>query len=32
MRTHRWGRRVAIALAVTVAFLCMTDTVAPTEP
>jgi hypothetical protein len=32
MRAHRWGGRIAIALAALVAFFCMVDIGAPREP
>ena len=32
MRSHRWGGRLAIVLAVVVAYFCMTDIGAPSTP
>jgi Family of unknown function (DUF6529) len=32
MRVHRWGGRIAIVLAALVAFFCMTDIGAPSNP
>jgi hypothetical protein len=32
MRVHRWGGRIAIVLAALIAFFCMTDIGAPSNP